>query len=296
MSSYSVAAGTKKTGHSAQKRNQSSYHSSGDKALKTRYSQSSEPFSKDSMPQLSWDDLPEFKCDEDATQFDMCLNTHTTCHPDECPCEERRGHFCHECAVCAEECCGLSPYDHLRAYMVDDDSDNDSDQENWDPNDSNECYEWEQEFDFGDISNLWKKRVTWNTEVTLHDSPDTPWERGYADYPMKPNSVKLSEQDFYKYRRPDGSEAYEAGWSPVMRDARRHEVHRLRPDLQQAPWTLDKLNFKINYMEHDLAGREKFIDSLAVWRRKIVPMLRTHVEVTRERRLLNQYLETVDYW
>ena len=291
MSSYSASASTKKTGHSAQTRKQSSYHQSGNKGLKARYSSVSEFFPSDAETATSWDDLPEFTGEEDPIHFETFQHTRNNCHHDECPCDEVHGHFCHECAVCAEECCGISyenQSDNSDCY--------DSDGENYDPNDSNECYVWEEEFDCGDISSLWKKRVTWNTEVTLHDSPDTPWERGYADYPMKPNSVKLSEKEFYKYRRPDGSNAYRAGLSPTIRGKRRYEVHKLRPDLQSAPLTLDQLNFKITYMEKDLAGREKFIDSLAVWRLKIVPMLQTHAEVKREQRLLNQYLETVDYW
>lgn len=230
MSSKFGKIQTKKTGH-AKGRKHSSYTKSAKKnrQFQTRRSNLQNKtiqrhafaFEWTTAATISWDDLPEFNEKELVITDDTSSHASIGHHTDSCPCEEDDHHFCHDCRVCSEECCGLT----ISSYISYDEDGSQTDTER-------------------------ESTVSWNPNVTIHHSAH--------------HSVELLEVDYHDYRRPQGGKVCRAGYAPVLRGEHRDHVHELRPDLQRAPHDLETINLEID-MEED-------------------------------RKLFNQFLETVEFW
>ena len=298
MSSYSASTHSKKTGQSAQKRKKSSYHTYSKKKTygsnRANQTQHHEvvvfEYSKTANVK-SWDDLPDFEGNVEWEKFNAESDDQQEEH---CPCEDRDSHFCHECPICFDDCCGTgagSSYIHYSAThecFDDSDSDWDSedgwDKENYKPFRQKEFFDWTDEFGWNDLGCFLDqkfKSVTWSNEVTLHDDTE-------------PN-LKLNEQDYQHYRRPYGGKAYRAGNASPLRGCRRYEVHTLRPDLQRH-LSLEEINLKIRYEEADPEERSQIIYSLAIFQQVLVPKSREFLELSRERKRFNHFMESIDFW
>ena len=297
MSSQS-ATQCKKTRAFARQPKKSSYHSFSQKkttgSIRTNQTQQHEvvvfEYSKTSSVS-SWDDLPDFEGKVEWEKFNAESDDE---EEDHCPCEDMDSHFCHECAVCFDDCCGSgagsSYIRHSQTHDCFDDSDSDSesdggwDRENYQPFMQKKLFDWTDEFGWNDLGRFLDqkfKSVTWSNEVTVHDDTE-------------PN-LKLNEQDYQDYRRPYGGKAYKAGDASPLRGCRRYEVHTLRPDLQRH-LSLEEINLKIRYAEADPEERSQIINSLAVFQQILVPKSRVFLELSRERKRFDHFMESVDFW
>ena len=275
MSSKSGKRSTKKTGYHRHQRKKPSYTKSPTNTSRREPSVSL-VFLWTSEPETSWESLPEFSETEGHTMESHNRGT----FPQQCPCSPREKHFCHECAVCSAECCNLQ---HSYQYGSDHDDLDQLDKETFELYFGKVPYDWTKEFGWNDLSNLWNtKKVTWSTQVTLHHCPT--------------HSVKLDEKDYYKYRRPDGNRALSAGYAPMLQGPHRIDVHKVRPDLRAAPFTLQEININIKFQEADLPTRQIIIRSLAILELKFIPLARNHLQILRERILLDRYMQTIHSW
>jgi len=82
----------------------------------------------------------------------------------------------------------------------------------------------------------------------------------------------------------------------MLQGPHRIDVHKVRPDLRAAPFTLQQINISIKFQEADLPTRLIIIRSLAILELKFVPLARNHLQILRERILLDRCMQTIHSW
>ena len=177
----------------------------------------------------------------------------------------------------------LNPYSSTKSSTKSFEEENDElDKDEYELYFGKQPYEWVDDFGWNDLSNLWKsKQVSWDNEVTIH-------------HPT--HKVKLTEEDYHKYRRPYGETVFSAGEAPILEGLDRMLVHELRPDLKAAPLSLQELNLQIKYDEADFPTRRKISESIVVLGEKFIPSAKKYLELCSERKRFEGYMQIVNFW